>query len=123
MVVQLLLAVKQCHEKGICHGECSIMREGCFCSYSILMTGFHLCSFGLLQVTLSVKMCWLLPGIGSILLTLHPLSQLTFLMMILRISPSFLTLEEGGSVILHLRFFFFFISDKFLFLVLVYLAS
>ena len=54
-------------------------------------------------MTLSVRMCWSLLGIGFTLLTLHPSNQLTFPMMTLRISPFSLTLEEEDSVILHLR--------------------
>lgn len=59
--------------------------------------------FLILKVILSVRMCWLLPGIGFTWPTLRHLNQRTFLMMIHLISLSSLTLEEEGFVILHLR--------------------
>lgn len=49
MAVQLVLAVKQSHEKGICHGECGISERRLICIDSIQMAVLHLCPFVLSQ--------------------------------------------------------------------------
>lgn len=106
-MLQLLVAVKQCHENGVCHGK------SCFnWNPTLEMHFLHWCyklfAFLLLfKVISSVRMCWLLPPIGFTLLTLHLSNPLTFHMMTPLISLFSLTLVDEDSVILHLRFLLF----------------
>lgn len=106
-MLQLLVAVKQCHENGVCHGK------SCFnWNPTLEMHFLHWCyklfAFLLLfKVISSVRMCWLLPPIGFTLLTLHLSNPLTFHMMTPLISLFSLTLVDEDSVILHLRFVLF----------------
>ena len=106
VVVQLLFAVKQSHENGVCHGELAYLSISSIAIVHAIL-GIVRKFREILQVILSVRMCSSLPGIGFTLLTLLPSNRLIFPMMIPLISPFSSTLEEEGDVILLRRLVLF----------------
>lgn len=100
--LQLLVAVKQSHERGVCHGETASIWKCIFFLFLLFVSQGN--SFIFFQGTLNVRMCWSLLGTGFTLPIMHHLNPRIFHMMILLISHFSLILVEEGDVILHLRF-------------------